>query len=400
MRDTELASAPVEGEEDAQPEGAATTSAVKGTATKYESQRKLTSTGGDGQKHLQKGPMARITHVDYQPGDHCFVTTKDCTKWPAMILDDKMLPSQFVKIHPVTAKREETYAVIHLRTNELAWVRNTDLSELDPRTILDKLTPRMTKPCEAAYRLASENHSLDHYKELLWEQKAREKAQATPTKKSQKRRAKINDEGDVEMADADGKDGSKTAKKSKKRKADESAEVGDRLFGRYNIVGDTSALETPQRAESMKKPKIKLTTNGTASTPQEESKSAKKSNKITTKVEKEIAAPKTPEERYERKVKEVKFLRYKLQKEFLSKGQLPKEEEMESMSAYFDKLEAFPDLEVGIIEKTKIHKALKAILRLDFIPKDDEHKFKQRSQRLLDQWLKILAGDGNPSGEA
>ncbi len=73
---------------------------------------------------------------------------------------------------------------------------------------------------------------------------------------------------------------------------------------------------------------------------------------------------------------------------------------MESMSAYFDKLEAFPDLEVGIIEKTKIHKALKAILRLDFIPKDDEHKFKQRSQRLLDQWLKILAGDGNPSGEA
>ncbi|KAJ9129332.1 PWWP domain-containing protein2, partial [Coniochaeta hoffmannii] len=384
MRDNELASAPVEGEEDAQPEGAATTSAVEGTATKNESQRKLTSTGGDGQKHLQKGPMARITHVDYQPGDHCFVTTKDCTKWPAIILDDKMLPSQPVKIRPVTAKREETYAVMYLRTNELAWVRNTDLSDLDPRTILDKLTPRMTKLCEAAYRLASENHSLDHYKELLREQKAREKAQATPTKKSQKKRAKINDEGDVEIADADGEDDSKTAKKSKKRKADESAEI-------------------PQRAESMKKPKVKLTTNGTASTPKakEEPKSAKakskKSNKITTKVKNPEY---TTEGRYERKVKEVMFLRHKLQKEFLSKGQLPEEEEMESMSDYFDKLEAFPDLEAGIIKTTKIHKALKAILRLDFIPKEDEYNFKQRSQRLLDQWLKILAGDGNPSGEA
>jgi len=61
MRDTELASAPVECEEDAQPEGAATTSAVEGTATKNKSRRKLTSTGCDGQKHLQKGPMARIT---------------------------------------------------------------------------------------------------------------------------------------------------------------------------------------------------------------------------------------------------------------------------------------------------------------------------------------------------
>lgn len=134
-----------------------------------------------------------------------------------------------------------------------AWVRNTDLHELDPKTVRDNLPSKMTKALESAYRLASENHTLDHYKEILrkhveealLEEQARKeaeqaameakeakeaaKAQATPAKKSHKKKAKTDDEDDVEMADADEEEGSETAKKSKKRKADESAEVRDQL---------------------------------------------------------------------------------------------------------------------------------------------------------------------------
>jgi hypothetical protein len=102
--------------------------------------------------------------------------------------------------------------------------------------------------------------------------------------------------------------------------------------------------------------------------------------------------------------KEVLFLRHKLQKGLLTRDQEPKEEEMQLMSDYVTKLEGFPDLEVSIIRATKINKVLKAILKLDNIPKEDEFKFKSRSQVLLDKWNKLLAVDGSaapaPAAEA
>lgn len=69
---------------------------------------------------------------------------------------------------------------------------------------------------------------------------------------------------------------------------------------------------------------------------------------------------------------------------------------MQSMSDYLGKLEAFPDLEAGIIRKTKINKVLKAILKLGDIPRESELNFKPRSQTLLDKWNKILLADPAP----
>jgi hypothetical protein len=97
--------------------------------------------------------------------------------------------------------------------------------------------------------------------------------------------------------------------------------------------------------------------------------------------------------------KEVLFLRHKLQRGLLTKDQGPKEEEMKTMSDFLAKLEALPDLEVSIIRATKINKVLKAILKLDSIPKEEELKFKPRSQALLDQWTKLLSADEKPAGE-
>lgn len=73
---------------------------------------------------------------------------------------------------------------------------------------------------------------------------------------------------------------------------------------------------------------------------------------------------------------------------------------MKSMSEFLAKLETFPDLEVNIIRATKINKVLKAILKLETIPKEEEFQFKPRSQTLLDKWNKILATDGAAPGPA
>lgn len=71
---------------------------------------------------------------------------------------------------------------------------------------------------------------------------------------------------------------------------------------------------------------------------------------------------------------------------------------MKQMSEFVTKLEGYSDLEVSIIRATKINKVLKAILKLATIPKEEEFKFKQRSQSLLDKWNKLLASEqGTPA---
>jgi len=66
---------------------------------------------------------------------------------------------------------------------------------------------------------------------------------------------------------------------------------------------------------------------------------------------------------------------------------------MKQMAEFVTKLEGYADLEVSIIRTTKINKVLKAILKIPIIPKEEEFKFKPRSQTLLDKWNKLLASD-------
>jgi len=54
-------------------------------------------------------------------------------------------------------------------------------------------------------------------------------------------------------------------------------------------------------------------------------------------------------------------------------------------------------LEVSIIRATKINKVLKAILKLEEIPKESEFNFKDRSQVLLTKWNKILESEAVPT---
>lgn len=65
---------------------------------------------------------------------------------------------------------------------------------------------------------------------------------------------------------------------------------------------------------------------------------------------------------------------------------------MADMADFFTQLEAHKDLEPTIIRKTKIHKVLKNIRRLDFIPQEEKYRFKARSADLLDHWNVGLSG--------
>lgn len=66
---------------------------------------------------------------------------------------------------------------------------------------------------------------------------------------------------------------------------------------------------------------------------------------------------------------------------------------MAAMSNYIQKLEQYNDLEVSIIRQTKINKVLKAIIKLNTIPKEEEYRFRQRSMEILAKWKHLLDSD-------
>ena len=73
------------------------------------------------------------------------------------------------------------------------------------------------------------------------------------------------------------------------------------------------------------------------------------------------------------------------------------------MSTYLKKLEDYPELEASIIRGTKIHKVLKAMIKLQSIPRDAEYGFKKRSVELLAKWTQVLnesAGDDKGGDKA
>ncbi|KAK1985335.1 hypothetical protein LZ30DRAFT_747253 [Colletotrichum cereale] len=414
MKDTTDASEAKDGSENI---AAADADAADGTADKSKSRRRSSGISEHkGKKLNKKASKAKFFHTNAQPGDHFLVKLKGYPQWPVIVCDEEMLPETLLKSRPVTAKRadgtyredyadggkrqnDRTFPVMYLRTNEFGWVPNSALQELSSEKATELLTDKVKKvELRDAFELAIEQHPLDHYKdelqkyqdELAQKQAAKDAREAA--KKNKKKAPTVIEDEDVDMADAADEEAAEPKEKTrtKKRKADE------------------EAVSTPARTDSAKKPKIKLntsstpkTTNGTA-TPKSGKESAAKLPKsklakkdgAEKKTEKE--APKEPEltaeEKHHRKEKEVLFLRHKLQKGLLTRDQEPKEEEMKMMSDYITKLESFADLEVSIIRATKINKVLKAILKLDSIPKEEEFHFKTRSQMLLDKWTEILAG--------
>ncbi|KAK6954435.1 hypothetical protein Daesc_004402 [Daldinia eschscholtzii] len=416
-------------EEPSQADQEETTGAAEGAAADTEStpgdksKARRKSTGDTkGKKLNKKASRAKILHIDAKPGEQYFAKLKGFPPWPVIIAEEDMLPPSMLSTRPVTAARpdgtyredfadggkrvaDRTFPVMYLHTNEFSWTNNTDLSELDPTTVASMITTKMRKDLQNAHLLAAEQNSLDYYKNVLREfeeqRLAKLEAKKAKSAKTPKKGAKAaeaataEEDEDIEMPDADEGDDAESVEKkpkSKKRKAED----------------ETS---TPQRSESVKKPKIKLTNSSTpkaangvqSPSTQDSSKGVKvkakssKKEKADSKKEKEASAPKepelSPEERHVRKEKEILFLRHRLQKGLLIRDQEPKEEEMRSMSEFLAKLETFPDLEVSIIRATKINKVLKAILKLDTIPKEEEYEFKPRSQTLLNKWNKLLATD-------
>jgi len=300
---------------------------------------------------------------------------------------------------------------------------NTSLTPLDPAECKEKPKGKMTKALTSAYELAAEGHDLQYFKDLLvkWQeeeqaiQKEMAEVEARRLEEKAAREAEVEDEaenqvkekkkkkaqrkskggdGDVEMADT------AAPKSTKKRKKEvESDAEGAKV---YNIERCEYRLHTNQASQPKKTPKV--TKLNAPKTPNGETSSSTK--KSTSKPKKKVSAPKeedeeaakpqmTEEEKKAQLEKAVLYLRHRLQKGFLSRDQAPQESEMSNMADFFAQLESYENLEPAIIRATKIHKVLKAIVKLASIPREEEFNFKKRSATLLEVWNKRMEADGD-----
>ena len=84
----------------------------------------------------------------------------------------------------------------------------------------------------------------------------------------------------------------------------------------------------------------------------------------------------------------VIFLRYKLQKGFLSIDKPPTAEQLPELSRFLKKLEDMPDLEARVVRSTEIGKVLIAICKLDPVPGNEEFGVKKRCKALIERFEK------------
>ncbi|KAF2146806.1 uncharacterized protein K452DRAFT_294341 [Aplosporella prunicola CBS 121167] len=419
--------------ENAEATGEAASVDTNGTSATPKSNGRRKSSGGVPEhkaKKLNKKKSVANLNLEVKPGQYWMARMKGYAAWPVIVCDEPMLPETLLNKRPVSAcradgtyredfadggknVRDRRYPVMFLGTNEFAWQVNTDLAPLDmedvKRAVANDEQGKKSKALWDAWKVTAEGYTLEHFKEVLMEhekalakeleskaqkeaekaEKAaeKEKAAKTPKNKRKSKGGAAADE-DVEMEDAGNE--TDTKKSNKKRKKDTDSEA--------------------EGAKPVKTPKTKLKVNGpktpAADTPAKAKKtpaSKTKAGKI--KSESEEATPKaeseplTEAQKLEKRQKAsyddnpVLFLRHRLQKGFLTRDQPPKEEEMQQMSEHFSDLERRTDIEVSIIKETKINKVLKAIIKLDSIPKDEEYNFKKRSTELLTAWNKQIASE-------
>lgn len=116
--------------------------------------------------------------------------------------------------------------------------------------------------------------------------------------------------------------------------------------------------------------------------------------------------PQSPESPLERKTREVLFIRHKLQRGFLTPDQedsggggLP-DGQRDELPDLLTQLEKLGDLEARVISATKINKVMRALVKKNDLPRDEELSIRSRAYALLDEYeLTLLVGDDDDDND-
>jgi len=283
-------------------------------------------------------------------------------------------PQAALNAKPATKTRKDgttatTYPVQFLGSPEYYWSRPTDIKRLtheDVQAWIDSGKKSSTKGLKAAYQQALEPPTLD---ELM---KAKKDLEAKFTNdEDEDEDGEMPDEPEEEEeSEIELDDEGKPVKKSKgKRKA---------------------ASRTPKKTPS-KTPTKKRKTDNETETSTKKARTPRSNAKP-----KEVSPPSSPEltpeearkKAHEQRVKNVMFIRHKLQKCLLGKD-VPDDKLLDEVPGYLDKLDSV-EASVDLFRETKIGKVLVRVNKLENIPRDDKLGIKEHVTKLLDKWQEVM----------
>jgi hypothetical protein len=86
-------------------------------------------------KSSKKKPQ-KILHLDVKPGEYYLVRWKGAPNWPAVIVDDDMLPPRMIQTRPVSARRQDgTYRDEYSKGGKRAYERTYPVMFLGDNTL-------------------------------------------------------------------------------------------------------------------------------------------------------------------------------------------------------------------------------------------------------------------------
>ncbi|CUS10212.1 unnamed protein product [Tuber aestivum] len=399
-----------------------------------------------------KGKTPRSTKkaaadVDYQPGMNVLAKMRTFPPWPAIILSDDLLPEALLRTKPsgksgkkgeasasVAPSAPTSWPVMFMGTNEYSWMSISNLEPLDDEKLANAPKSSKNKPLQEAWSVAQNGLNLDDVKSYqdsiemeVDDFSVEEGAVGLEEGVGAEGSPEVDDdleveEGDDESEEEEEEEESPKQKKSAKKAPNKKRKKSDSVSDDEDETLPDKPAKTPKKTPSAKTPKksqaktpqtakgAKTPSNGTAKS-KTSGKSAKKSQakddrkspaprkKATKSTDRVVdsdsdSAPKASGKKGgngEKRTKEILYLRHRMQRGFLSKGKMPIADDMPAMDKYFGVLEGHTDIDGDSIRTTKINKVLKAIVKLDFIPKDNEYRFRKRALTLLEKWDRILA---------
>jgi hypothetical protein len=123
---------------------------------------------------------------------------------------------------------------------------NTALTPLDPKECDDKPKAKMTKALQNAYKLASEHHDIDYYKQMLQQWQVEEKKIAEEQAEYEAQQQKELEERLAREAEEAKEAEDEEAKDKKKKKAPRKSKGGDEDV-------EMDGLEAPKSSKKRKK---------------------------------------------------------------------------------------------------------------------------------------------------
>lgn len=335
----------------------------------------------------------------YSPGDVVLAKVKGFSPWPGMIMTENLLTDPVMKAKPKptagTKKKkgskkppsnDQVWPVRFFIDGSHTWATSSDLKPLSTsaaKTYVDNAKNKRDKMLVLAYKVAITppgmedliNGADNELVEEEQEQQSTKQQQSAKTKKSaptkqktaaSSTRAKPSPSSSTSENKRQRSKQESDNKSNKKAKSDE----GDN----DNAVGKSKKAKTSSVDDEEEEKSITENPDTEDETPENIKPSFSKLK-----------------ENYQGREEQITIIRHRLQRGFLGSSK-PTESLLPQLSSHMKTLEVNPDLEISIIRKSKVNKVLKQLLKIDDIPMDEVHKFRERSEKLLTLWSSINDG--------